>query len=134
MNRSVNSAAYPFLKIRDGSGNVFVRMRAEISGGIRISSWYRGSLPTRLSAKIVVKNLRFTVIAAGSFVVISAISSIASEVFTMDEKTFRQEAAFHAVMNVAKSMLVRELITAKEYKDFERKMMDKYQPLLIVSI
>ena len=74
------------------------------------------------------------VIAVGSFVVTSAISSIASEVLAMDEKTFRQEAAFHAVMNVAKSMLVRELITAKEYKDFERKMMDKYQPLLIVSI
>ncbi len=63
-----------------------------------------------------------------------AISSIASEMLAMDEKTFRQEAVFHAVMNVAKFMLAQKLITEKEYKEFEREMVQKYQPLLFVSI
>ena len=47
----------------------------------------------------------------------------------MDEKTFQGEAAFQAVLHIAKSMLCQKLLTEREYKEFEAEMVRKYHPL-----
>lgn len=50
------------------------------------------------------------------------------EVFAMDKKTFQQEAAFQVTLHLARKMLAKKLITEKEYHDFERDMLRRYQP------
>lgn len=57
-----------------------------------------------------------------------AILLIGLEVFAMDKKTFQQEAAFQVTMHLARKMLAKKLITEKEYRDFERDMLQRYQP------
>lgn len=57
-----------------------------------------------------------------------AISSTASEVLTMDKKTFEQEAAFQVTMHLARKMLDQKLITEKEYRDFEQELLRRYRP------
>ena len=57
-----------------------------------------------------------------------AIFPIVSEAVAMDEKTFQGEAAFQAVMHIAKSMLCQKLLTEREYKEFEAEMVRKYHP------
>lgn len=57
-----------------------------------------------------------------------AIFPIVSEAAAMDEKTFQGEAAFQAVMHIAKSMLCQKLLTEREYKEFEAEMVRKYHP------
>ena len=56
------------------------------------------------------------------------ISSIDSGVATMDKRSFQDEAAFQVTMQLARAMLAEKLITEKEYRTFEQKMLLKYQP------
>ena len=46
----------------------------------------------------------------------------------MDKKTFQREAAFQAALHLARKMLAGKLITEKEYRDFERDMIRRWQP------
>lgn len=56
------------------------------------------------------------------------ISNTDSEVATMDKRSFHNEAAFQVTMHLARTMLAEKLITEKEYRAFEQKMLNKYQP------
>jgi hypothetical protein len=47
----------------------------------------------------------------------------------MDKKTFHDEAVFQATMHIARRMLEEKLITKKEYKAFEQRMIAKYNPI-----
>ncbi len=51
-----------------------------------------------------------------------------SEVCAMDKKTFQNEAAFQVTLHVARKMLAQKLITEKEYRDFEKEMIRRWQP------
>jgi hypothetical protein len=46
----------------------------------------------------------------------------------MDKKTFQNEATFQVTLHVARKMLAQKLITEKEYRDFEKEMIRRYQP------
>lgn len=47
----------------------------------------------------------------------------------MDKKEFHREAAFQLTMHLARKMLYEKLITKKEFRDFEKQMMNQYDPL-----
>lgn len=57
-----------------------------------------------------------------------AILLIGLEALAMDKKTFQQEAAFQVTLHLARKMLARKLITEKEYREFERDMLRRFQP------
>ena len=44
---------------------------------------------------------------------------------------FEREMRYRTVMAVARTMLMRGLISRLEYNDFDRKMADKYNPFLV---
>ena len=44
---------------------------------------------------------------------------------------FEREMRYRTVMAVARTMLIRGLISRPEYNDFDRKMADKYNPFLV---
>ena len=46
----------------------------------------------------------------------------------MDKRSFQNETAFQVVMHLARRILAGKLITGKEYRDFEQKMLRHYQP------
>lgn len=47
----------------------------------------------------------------------------------MDKKAFHDEAIFQATMHIARRMLDQKLLTKKEYKAFEQRMIEKYKPI-----
>ena len=51
-----------------------------------------------------------------------------SEVSAMDKKTFQNEAVFQVTLHIARKMLAQKLITEKEYRDFEKEMIRRWQP------
>jgi membrane peptidoglycan carboxypeptidase len=65
---------------------------------------------------------------SGSIAAMPATSRTASEA-AMDKKTFHDEAVFQATMHIARRMLEEKLITKKEYKAFEQRMIAKYNPI-----
>ncbi len=50
------------------------------------------------------------------------------EVYAMDKKTFQNEATFQITLHLARKMLAQKLITEKEYRDFEKEMIRRWQP------
>jgi hypothetical protein len=66
--------------------------------------------------------------AIGSIAATSAISITVLEA-AMDKKEFHREAAFQLTMHLARKMLYEKLITKKEFRDFEKQMMNQYDPL-----
>ncbi len=44
---------------------------------------------------------------------------------------FEREMRYRTVMAVARTLLMRGLITRPEFEDFDRKMADKYSPFLV---
>lgn len=66
--------------------------------------------------------------ATGSSALMPVILSTASEVGTMDKRSFHNEGAFQVAMHLARKMLADKLITEKEYRAFEQEMRRKYQP------
>lgn len=46
----------------------------------------------------------------------------------MDKRSFQNETTFQMAMYLARRMLAKKLITEKEYHDFERDMLRRYQP------
>ena len=46
----------------------------------------------------------------------------------MDKKTFQNEATFQITLHLARKMLAQKLITEKEYRDFEKGMIRRWQP------
>ena len=50
------------------------------------------------------------------------------EVYAMDKKTFQNEATFQITLHLARKMLAQKLITEKEYRDFEKGMIRRWQP------
>jgi hypothetical protein len=51
-----------------------------------------------------------------------------SEVSAMDKKTFQNEAVFQVTLHIARKMLAQKLITEKEYRDFEKEIIRRWQP------
>lgn len=61
----------------------------------------------------------------------SATSQTASEaVMAMNEDQFEREKLYQATMNMFRSMLKKGLITEEQYTIIDKKMLQKYQPLL----
>lgn len=74
----------------------------------------------------VAENLfRHTAITIGSFVAVSAICSLDSEVNGMD---FQNEMMYQATMSIARKMLRDGLITEDEYRQIDTMFIEKYQP------
>ena len=46
----------------------------------------------------------------------------------MDKRSFQIDTAFQMAIYLARRMLAEELITGKEYRDFEQEMLRRYQP------
>ena len=46
----------------------------------------------------------------------------------MDKKTFQNEAVFQVTLHIARKMLAQKLITEKEYRDFEKEIIRRWQP------
>ena len=46
----------------------------------------------------------------------------------MSNEQFEREMRYRTVMAVARTMLTRGLISRDEYDDFDRKMVEKYNP------
>ena len=46
----------------------------------------------------------------------------------MDKRSFQNETAFQMAMDLARPMRAEQLITGKEYRDFEQEMLRRYQP------
>lgn len=47
----------------------------------------------------------------------------------MSEEMFKAEKLYRATMTIAKSMLVKNLITEEEYSIIDTKMLEKYRPV-----
>ena len=65
---------------------------------------------------------------SGSIAAMPATSRTASEA-AKEKKTIHDEAVFQATMHIARRMLEEKLITKKEYKAFEQRMIAKYNPI-----
>jgi cobalamin biosynthesis Mg chelatase CobN len=65
---------------------------------------------------------------SGSFVPMPATLPTGLEVYAMDKKTFQNEATFQITLHLARKMLAQKLITEKEYRDFEKGMIRRWQP------
>ena len=65
---------------------------------------------------------------SGSFVPMPATLPTGLEVYAMDKKTFQNEATFQITLHLARKMLAQKLITEKEYRDFEKEMIRRWQP------
>lgn len=115
-------------RILAGRGNSSARTLAAISGGITIWTWCGGKQTILLPALPVEKSSWSTGIATESSAPMTAILLTGLEVFAMDKKTFQQEVAFQVTLHLARKMLAKKLITEKEYHDFERDMLRRYQP------
>ncbi|WP_270441518.1 SHOCT domain-containing protein [Acidaminococcus provencensis] len=46
----------------------------------------------------------------------------------MDKRSFQNETTFQVTMHLARTMLAAKLITEKEYRDFEKEMIRRWQP------
>lgn len=57
-----------------------------------------------------------------------AISLIDLEVWMLDKTTFQNESAFQMTLYLARSMLAEKLITEKEYRDFKKEIIKRYEP------
>lgn len=49
-------------------------------------------------------------------------------VWTLDKTTFQNESAFQMTLYLARSMLAEKLITEKEYRDFKKEIIKRYEP------
>ena len=49
-------------------------------------------------------------------------------VYAMDKRSFQNETTFQVTMHLARTMLAAKLITEKEYRDFEKEMIRRWQP------
>ena len=63
-------------------------------------------------------------------VVMNVMCRIVLEVIIMNSKEFNQELTYQVTMLQATKLLNDSLITKKEYEDFQRKMLEMYQPIL----
>ena len=57
-----------------------------------------------------------------------AILLTGSEVSAMDKRPFQNETTFQVTMHLARKMMAAQIITEKEYQDFEQAMIRQYQP------
>ena len=65
-----------------------------------------------------------------SIVVTGVMYRIALEVRVMTKKEFNHELAYQITMIQATQLLNNGVLTKKEYEDFQRKMLEMYQPIL----
>lgn len=49
-------------------------------------------------------------------------------VYAMDKRSFQNETTFQVTMHLARTMLAAKLITEKEYRDFEKEIIRRWQP------
>ncbi|WP_370839048.1 SHOCT domain-containing protein [Phascolarctobacterium faecium] len=48
--------------------------------------------------------------------------------WTLDKTTFENESAFQMTLYLARTMLEDKLITEKEYRDFKKEIIKRYEP------
>ena len=66
----------------------------------------------------------------GSIVAMNVTYRIVLEVIIMNNKEFNQELTYQVTVIQATKLLNDGLITKKEYEDFQREMLEMYQPIL----
>lgn len=57
-----------------------------------------------------------------------ATSLIGLGVWTLDKTTFQNESTFQMTLYLARTMLADKLITEKEYRDFKKEIIKRYEP------